>query len=77
VDDANAAAFPGASIFGTTSTALHGGTDIEGHLIKLNYSLTDALTFSFTCYVNDLIKNPVPGAKTDSLHAMADVMWKF
>jgi Putative porin len=73
VDDDNAAAFPTSS----TKAGLSGGTNIKGHLVKLNYSLTDALTFGFTCYLNDLIKNPVPAAKTDALHVMADVMWKF
>ena len=34
-----------------------GGTNIKGHLIKFNYSLTDALTFTFTAYINELI-NP-------------------
>ena len=46
-------------------------------LVKVNYSVTDALTFTVTCYVNDLINNPFPTAKTDAIHAMADVMWKF
>jgi hypothetical protein len=77
VDDDNAAAFPTATVFGTTSTALHGGTDIKGHLVKFNYSIFDSLTFSFTCYMNDLISNPVSASKSDGLHAMADLMWKF
>jgi Putative porin len=77
VDDNNVAAFPTASVFGTTSTAFHGGTDIRGHLIKFNYSIFDSLTFSFTCYLNGLISNPVPGAKTDGFHTMTDIMWKF
>jgi len=53
-----------------------GGTGVKGHLVKINYSMTDALTFTFTCYMNDLI-NAAPGAKTDALHAMADIVWKF
>jgi hypothetical protein len=73
VDDDNAAAFPTSA----TAAGLAGGTNIKGHLVKLDYSLTDALTFSFTCYVNDLINNPVTTAKTDAIHAMADLMWKF
>jgi hypothetical protein len=73
VDDDNVAAFPTSR----TVAALCSGTNIKGHFIKLNYSLTDSLTFGFACYMNTLIKNPVPGAKTDALHAMADVMWKF
>ncbi|HTY89313.1 MAG TPA: putative porin [Candidatus Acidoferrum sp.] len=59
-----------------------GGTNIKGHLVKCNYSLTDALTFSFTAYVNELI-NPnqnvgsVGQPKNNALHVMADLMWKF
>ena len=33
-----------------------GGTNIKGQMIKFNYSLTDALTFTFTAYINELIK---------------------
>jgi hypothetical protein len=73
VDDDNAAAFPTSA----TAAGLAGGTNIKGHLVKFNYSIFDSLTFSFTCYLNDLIHNPYPAAKTDTLHAMADIMWKF
>ena len=65
VDDDNAAAFP-------TSTprraGLAGGTNIKGHLVKFNYSISDSLTFSFTCYMNDLINNPFRRQKTDAIH---------
>ena len=59
-----------------------GGTNVKGHLIKLNYSLTDSLTFTASCFLNDLINLPQrtstsvdlnPGA----MHFMADLMWKF
>jgi hypothetical protein len=73
VDDDNVAAFPTSH----TAASLAGGTNVKGHLVKLDYSIFDSLTFSFTCYMNDLINNPYPPAKTDALHAMADVMWKF
>jgi hypothetical protein len=73
VDDDNVATLPTSS----TAAGLVGGTGIKGHLIKANYSLTDALTFTFTCYLNDLVTDPVAGAKTDAIHAMADLMWKF
>ena len=59
------------------STGFFGGTGVKGSLIKANYSITDGLTFTFTCYLNDLI-DPVPsGSKTDAMHVMADLMWKF
>jgi hypothetical protein len=73
VDDDNIAVVP-ASL---TTGAAAGGTNIKGHLVKFNYSILDSLTFTVTCYVNDLINDPVAGAKTDAVHAMADLMWKF
>ena len=78
VDDDNIAFFPAAATpFGNTGVSAAGGTDIKGHLIKFNYSIFDSLTFSFTAYMNNLIVNPVAGTKTDAIHAMADLMWKF
>jgi hypothetical protein len=71
---------------GPVPPGVYGSTNIKGHLIKFNYSLTDALTFSFTCYINDLIN---PGLNTVGntfgtgqpqnhlVHLMADMMWKF
>ena len=56
VDDDNVAFYSNKS----TALAKNGwvsGTNVKGHLVKFNYSLTDALTFSFTAYINDLI-NP-------------------
>jgi hypothetical protein len=59
------------------STGFFGGTNVKGHQVKLNYSITDALTFSFTCFINDLI-DPVPiTSKSGAMHAMVDLMWKF
>ena len=77
VDDDNIAVTPTTpAVIPETGTAA-GGTNIKGHLVKFNYSIFDSLTFGFTCYINDLINNPVPGAKTGAVHAMADLMWKF
>ena len=76
VDDDNMALFPTSATAGSAA----GGTNIKGHLVKLNYSIFDSLTFSFTCYINDLINYPTgiaTGAKTGAIHAMADLMWKF
>jgi Putative porin len=82
-DDDNGAYYQNAN----TSTAFlqtgyYGGTNIKGHLIKANYSITDALTFTFTCYLNQLItpnlNAPAGGEPNNSaLHVMADLMWKF
>jgi hypothetical protein len=75
VDDDNGAFYKAAPLAG--SPGFFGGTNMKGHLIKLNYSITDALTFTFTCYLNDLI-HPVPSvSKSDTIHVMADIMWKF
>ena len=73
VDDDNAAAVPATAV----AAGLAGGTNIKGHLVKFNYSIFDSLTFSFSAYINNLINNPVPGQKTDAMHVMADLMWKF
>ncbi|MDE3066548.1 MAG: putative porin [Verrucomicrobiota bacterium] len=55
-----------------------GGTNVKGHLFTVDYALTDALLFSFHCYVNSMIGNTNPnGASADAIHAMADLMWKF
>ena len=58
-----------------------GGTNIKGHLIKLNYSFTDSLTFTATCFLNDLINLPQSSGGKDlnpgAMHFMADLMWKF
>lgn len=77
VDDDNDALFPSHAGLNTSSASAAGVTDVQGHLIKFNYSIFDSLTFSFTAYINDLIVNPVPSQKTDAIHAMADLMWKF
>ncbi len=76
---------------GPIPLGVYGGTNIKGHLIRFDYSITDALMFSVTCYINDLI-NPalnvsnvsfppnsnVPGQPQNSMiHLMADLMWKF
>ena len=57
------------------------GTNIKGHMVKLNYSITDSLTFSITGYVTDLINNTVYNNVTEpnstAIHMMADLMWKF
>ena len=75
VDDDNVALFP-APAYLAANTAV-GGTNIKGHLIKFNYSIFDSLTFTVTAYINDLITDPVAGANTGAVHAMADLMWKF
>ena len=58
-----------------------GGTNIKGHLFRFDYSFTDSLTFTTTCYLNSLINSTVNNGgsepKSDAIHIMADLMWKF
>jgi hypothetical protein len=79
VDDDNGAYYQNAPAGGTVGW--FGGTNIKGHLIKANYSITDSLTFTFTCFLNQLITpglNSAGGEPNNSaLHVMADLMWKF
>ena len=60
------------------SAGFAGGTNVKGHLFTADYALTDALLFSFHCYVNSMIGNVnAGGASSAAIHAMADLMWKF
>lgn len=56
---------------------MFGGTNVKGHLLKLDYSLTDALTLTFTGYFNNLIDPSPDGSQSGGTHLMADLMWKF
>jgi len=65
---------------GGGSTGYVGGTNVRGHLIKFNYSFRDSITFSATCFLNDLINPSINGTaepKSAAMHFMADLMWKF
>lgn len=85
VDDDNVAYVPGQDIgAGGIGPGYFGGTNIKGHLITFNYSFTDSLTFSFTCYLNNLISlqnvshtPQVPSSANSAIHFMADMNWKF
>jgi hypothetical protein len=57
-----------------------GGTNVKGHLVKLTYSFTDAVSFTFSAFANTMINAAVTGNKqptTETLRIFADVMWKF
>jgi hypothetical protein len=82
VDDDNGAFYQSALPVAGSAAGYFGGTNVKGHLIKANYSFTDGLTFTFTCFINDLISpnlNASPGGepKNSALHMTADLMWKF
>lgn len=59
----------------------YAGTNLKGHQIKFDYSVTDALTVSLTSFITDVINDHAyqnasePGSGT--LHFMADLIWKF
>ena len=62
---------------GITKGGMAGGTNIKGHMMKFDYSLTDSLTFSLTAYLNSLII-PVPSKYSSAaVHVMGDMQWKF
>lgn len=61
---------------GFSGMGMRGGTNVKGHLVTFDYSITDALTLSFNCYINSLINKPAAGS-SDAMHAMVDLMWKF
>jgi len=86
VDDDNGVFYPGN--YPTANNAApgyYGGSNIQGHMVKFNYSFTDSLTFTVTCYVNDLINRNglvnsiyVPNNKnSDMIHMMADINLVF
>ena len=78
-DDDNCAYYQAAPSGGGNS-AFVGGTNVKGHFIKFNYSVTDSLTLSATCYLNSLINPVVNGVRepqSNAMHFFADVMWKF
>ena len=84
VDDDNGAFYATGNYANNTASAgYYGGTNVKGHLVKLNYSFTDSLTFSATCFVNDLINQPKQASgpaidlNSSAIHFMADLMWKF
>jgi len=79
-DDDNAAYYQNAPN-GGGAPGVYGGTNLKGHLVKLNYSITDYLTFTLTGYLTDVINNKaynnVSEPNSDTFHFMADLVWKF
>ena len=86
VDDDNGAYYVNAAPYGDSKAGYYGGTNVKGHFVKFTYSLTDSLSFSTTCFLNDLINQNLTGKpagsvvsepKNSALHFFADLMWKF
>jgi hypothetical protein len=56
------------------------GTGTKGHILKGSYSPYDALTFSVTYYLADLIHEPVVGgghAESGMNRIQIDALWRF
>jgi hypothetical protein len=85
VDDDNIAYFTnlpkssdGASTVPGSSVGYVSGTNIKGHYIRFDYSPTDSLVLSLTCYINSLIDSQNGNEpQSSAMHFMADAMWKF
>jgi len=54
-----------------------GGTNVKGHVVKLNYNFTDHMNFAFTYYLTELIVPNPANSVSASSHFMVDLMWKF
>ncbi len=83
VDDDNGAFYQTAGTYSgyfnatTGGPGWRGGTNIKGHFVQFQYSVTDSLTFVFSYYLNTLVQpNPV-GSTSAASHFMADLNWKF
>ncbi len=66
--------------FASSGSGYFGGTNIKGHLVKLTYSFTDSVSFTFSAFANTMVSAAVTGTKqptTETLRIFADVMWKF
>jgi hypothetical protein len=84
VDDTPVVFYQTANAGTGVSSGAFAGTNLKGHMLKLNYSLTDALTFSLTGYITGLIEENLPGSSppvhepnSTASHFQADLMWKF
>ena len=82
VDDDHGAFYQNKPGFPNSDKGYFGGTNVKGHLIKFNYSFTDSLTFTASCFINDLINADLAQAsggepQSSSIHFMADLLWKF
>ena len=82
VDDDNVAFYSNKNSASLQLNGWASGTNMKGHLIKFNYSLSDGLTFSVSCFINELIILPAQSGtpvdlNSSAIHFMADLMWKF
>ncbi len=68
----------GSSTVSGSAVGYQGGTNIKGHYVRLNYSVTDSVTLAVSCYINSLINSQHGNDPQNSaMHFMVDAMWKF
>jgi hypothetical protein len=80
VDDDMVAFYQNANAANNVTIGAFGGTNVKGHLVKFNYSITDYLTLTLTGYLTSLVSQHVTGVaepNSEVAHVMADLMWKF
>jgi hypothetical protein len=57
------------------------GTNVQGHRVQFDYTITDSLTLTLTGYLDSMINNTlyanVKEPNNTAVHMMADLMWKF
>ena len=79
-DDDNVAFYQNANAAHSVFTGAFSGTNVKGHLVRFNYSITDYLTLSLTGYLTSLIDQNLNGNNephSQLAHVMADLTWKF
>jgi hypothetical protein len=53
------------------------GTNLEGHVIRANYSFYDSLTFGVTYYLAHILDGDPPGFDKNVNRIQVDAIWKF
>lgn len=53
------------------------GTNVRGHLIRLNYSILNSFTVRVSYFLTEAIDNPTPAFRTGSRRFMVDAFWQF
>lgn len=54
-----------------------GGTNIRGHILKVDYSPLDSLTFSVTWFMTSLIDASPANSQSAANRVQVDALWKF
>ncbi|HEY2951575.1 MAG TPA: putative porin [Verrucomicrobiae bacterium] len=75
VDDDFGAFYQASSLRG--SAGYHSGTNVRGHIVRVNYSFNNAFTFGLGYYTTHLIHALPAGSKSGAGHLLVDAVWKF